>query len=82
MVCVDPNDIPIVAIVDSELMASMPKSLAAATGMDALTHAIEGYITKAHNEMSDMFHMKAIKSTLKTAIWQSLSRKTPTDTAK
>lgn len=61
MVCVDPNDIPIVAIVDSELMASMPKSLAAATGMDALTHAIEGYITAAHNEISDMFHMKAIK---------------------
>ena len=61
MVCVDPNDIPIVAIVDSELMASMPKSLAAATGMDALTHAVEGYITKAHNEMSDMFHMQAIK---------------------
>ena len=61
MVCVDPNDIPIVAIVDSELMASMPKSLAAATGMDALTHAIEGYITSAHNEISDMFHMKAIK---------------------
>lgn len=61
MVCVDPNDIPIVAIVDSELMASMPKSLAAATGMDALTHAVEGYITKAHNEMSDMFHLKAIQ---------------------
>ena len=61
MVCVDPNDIPIVAIVDSELMASMPKTLAAATGMDALTHAIEGYITLAHNEMSDMFHLKAIK---------------------
>ena len=61
MVCVDPNDIPIVAIVDSELMASMPKSLAAATGMDALTHAVEGYITKAHNEMSDMFHIKAIE---------------------
>lgn len=61
MVCVDPNDIPIVAIVDSELMASMPKSLAAATGMDALTHALEGYITKAHNEMSDMFHIKAIQ---------------------
>ena len=65
MVCVDPNDIPIVAIVDSELMASMPKSLAAATGMDALTHAVEGYITKAHNEMSDMFHMKAIKMIFK-----------------
>lgn len=61
MVCVDPNDIPIIAIIDSELMESMPKSLAAATGMDALTHAVEGYITKSHNEMSDMFHMKAIK---------------------
>ena len=61
MVCVDPNDIPIVAIVDSELMASMPKSLAAATGMDALTHSLEGYITKAHNEISDMFHLRAIK---------------------
>ena len=61
MVCVDPNDIPIVAIVDSELMESMPKGLAAATGMDALTHAVEGYITIGHNEMSDMFHMKAIK---------------------
>ena len=61
MVCVDPNDIPIIAIVDTELMASMPKSLAAATGLDALTHAVEGYITKAHNLMSDMFHMKAIK---------------------
>lgn len=61
MVCVDPNDIPIIAMVDSELMESMPKGLAAATGMDALTHAVEGYITKAHNEMSDMFHMKAIK---------------------
>ena len=61
MVCVDPNDIPILAIVDSELMASMPKSLAAATGMDALTHGIEGYITKAHNTMSDMFHMRAIE---------------------
>ena len=65
MVCVDPNDIPVLAIVDSELMASMPKSLAAATGMDALTHAVEGYITLAHNEMSDMFHMKAIKMIFK-----------------
>ena len=65
MVCVDPNDIPIVSIIDSDLMASMPKSLAAATGMDALTHAIEGYITKAHNEISDMFHMKAIKMIFK-----------------
>lgn len=61
MVCVDCHDIPILAIVDTELMASMPKGLAAATGMDALTHAVEGYITKAHNEMSDMFHMKAIQ---------------------
>ena len=65
MVCVDPNDIPILAIIDSELMASMPKSLAAATGMDALTHAVEGYITRAHNEMSDMFHMKAIQMIFK-----------------
>ena len=61
MVCVDPNDIPILAIVDTELMESMPQSLAAATGLDALTHAVEGYITKAHNIMSDMFHMEAIK---------------------
>jgi lactaldehyde reductase len=60
MVCVDPHDIPVLAIVDTELMASMPKSLAAATGMDALTHAIEGYITKARNTMSQMFSMKAI----------------------
>lgn len=65
MVCVDPNDIPILSIIDSELMASMPKSLAAATGMDALTHAVEGYITSAHNEMSDMFHMKAIQMIFK-----------------
>ncbi len=61
MVCVDPHDVPILAIVDSDLMASMPKSIASATGMDALTHAVEGYITKAHNTMSDMFHMQAIK---------------------
>ena len=61
MVCVDPHDIPILAIVDSDLMASMPKSIAASTGMDALTHAVEGYITKAHNTMSDMFHMRAIQ---------------------
>ena len=65
MVCVDPNDIPVLAIVDSELMASMPKMLAAATGMDALTHAVEGYITRAHNDMSDMFHMQAIKMIFK-----------------
>ncbi|MEE0127494.1 MAG: lactaldehyde reductase [Clostridia bacterium] len=61
MVCVDPHDIPLVAIVDTELMSTLPKSIAASTGMDALTHAIEGYITKAHNTMSDMFHMRAIE---------------------
>ncbi len=61
MVCIDPHDIPIIAIVDSELMETMPKSLAAATGMDALTHAVEGYITKGAWEMSDMFHLKAIE---------------------
>ncbi len=61
MVCVDPHDIPIVAFVDSEMMASMPKSLTAATGMDALTHAIEGYITAGAWELSDMFHLKAIE---------------------
>ncbi len=61
MVCVDPHDIPLVAIVDSELMESLPKSIAASTGMDALTHAVEGYITKGHNTMADMFHMRAIE---------------------
>jgi lactaldehyde reductase len=61
MVCVDPHDIPVVAIIDSELMESMPKVLAAATGMDALTHAMEGYITKAAWSMTDMFHIRAIK---------------------
>lgn len=61
MVCVDEHDIPIVAIVDTELMASMPKSVASSTGMDALTHAIEGYITKSRNIMSQMFSMKAIQ---------------------
>ena len=61
MVCVDPNDIPTLAIIDSDLMSTLPKSIAAATGMDALTHAVEGYITKGHNVMSDMFHMEAIK---------------------
>lgn len=61
MVCVDPNDLPVVAIVDSELMETMPTKLAAATGLDALTHAIEGYITKGANLMSDMFHLEAIK---------------------
>lgn len=61
MVCVDPNDIPCVAIIDAELMYSLPKSLTAATGMDAMTHAIEGLITKAAWEMSDMFEIKAIE---------------------
>ncbi len=61
MVCVDPNDIPAVAIVDPELMYSLPKGLTAATGMDALTHAIEGYITKAAWVMSDMYELQAIK---------------------
>lgn len=61
MVCVDPHDIPVLSIVDTELMEGMPKSLAAATGMDALTHAIEGYITKASWSMTDMFHLEAIK---------------------
>ncbi len=61
MVCVDPHDIPLVAIVDTELMSTLPKSMASSTGMDALTHAVEGYITKAHNTMSDMFHMRAIE---------------------
>ena len=61
MVCVDPKDIPIVAVVDPDMMSSMPKGLTAATGMDALTHAIEGYITKGAWELSDMFHIKAIE---------------------
>ena len=61
MVCVDPKDIPIAAFVDAELMASMPNSLVAATGMDALTHAIEGYITKAAHTISDMFEYKAMQ---------------------
>ena len=60
-VCVDTNDIPIIAIVDPDMMSSMPKGLTAATGMDALTHAIEGYITKGAWEMTDMFHLKAIE---------------------
>lgn len=61
MVCVDPNDIPCVGIIDAELMYSLPKSLTAATGMDAMTHAIEGLITKASWELSDMFEIKAIE---------------------
>ena len=60
MVCIDPNDIPELAIIDAELMSEMPIGVAAATGMDALTHAIECFVTKAHNEMSDMFALKAI----------------------
>lgn len=60
-VCVDPHDMPIVAVVDPDMMASMPKGLTASTGMDALTHAIEGYITKGAWEMTDMFHIKAIE---------------------
>ena len=60
-VCVDPKDIPEVAVVDPDMMSSMPKGLTAATGMDALTHAIEGYITKGAWEMTDMFHLKAIE---------------------
>ncbi|MDR2024841.1 MAG: lactaldehyde reductase [Hungatella sp.] len=60
-VCVDPHDIPIVAIVDPDMMASMPKGLTAATGMDALTHAIEGYITKGANPITDMFNLKAVE---------------------
>ena len=69
MVCVDPHDIPLVAIVDSELMETLPAHTAAATGLDALTHAVEGYITKAHNTMSDMFHMRAIE-----LIFENLTR--------
>lgn len=61
MVCVDPHDIPVVAIVDPDMMSTMPKGLTAATGMDALTHAIEGYITKGAWTLSDMFHLKAIE---------------------
>ena len=60
-VCVDTNDIPEIAVVDPDMMSSMPKGLTAATGMDALTHAIEGYITKGHCEISDMFHLEAIR---------------------
>ncbi len=61
MVCVDVHDIPVVAVVDPDMMATMPRGLTAATGMDALTHAIEGYITKGAWELSDMFHVKAIE---------------------
>lgn len=73
MVCVDPNDIPSLAIIDADLMATMPKGLTAATGMDALTHAIEGYITKGAWELSDMFEIKAIElisKNLRTATYE------------
>ena len=60
-VCVDPHDIPIVAVIDPDMMSSMPKGLTASTGMDALTHAIEGYITAGAWELSDMFHLKSIE---------------------
>lgn len=66
MVCVDVHDIPVVAVVDPDMMASMPKGLTAATGMDALTHAIEGYITAGAWELSDMFHLKAIEVIART----------------
>ena len=64
-VCVDPHDIPVLSIIDMELMAGMPKLTAASTGLDALTHAMEGYITKAHWEMTDMFHLKSMGMTYK-----------------
>lgn len=73
MVCVDPNDIPAVAVIDAELMYSLPKSLTAATGLDALTHAIEGYVTKGAWEMSDMFEIEAIRMInkyLRTAVFE------------
>lgn len=66
MVCVDVHDIPVVAVVDPDMMSTMPKGLTAATGMDALTHAIEGYITKGAWELSDMFHLKAIEIIART----------------
>ncbi len=66
MVCVDVHDIPVIAVVDPDMMASMPEGLTAATGMDALTHAIEGYITKGAWEMSDMLHIKAIEMIAKS----------------
>ena len=65
MVCVDPKDIPVISIVDAEMMTSMPKGLTAATGMDALTHAMEGYITKGAWELTDMFELKAIEMIFK-----------------
>ena len=78
MVCVDANDIPVLAIVDAELMASMPKGLTAATGMDALTHAIEGYITKGSWELSNILEINAIKiiaDNLRTATFDGANMK-------
>lgn len=78
MVCVDPNDIPVLSIVDAELMATMPKGLTAATGMDALTHAIEGYITKGAWELSDLLEIKAIEiiaANLRTATYEGSNMK-------
>ena len=78
MVCVDPNDIPVLSIVDAELMATMPKGLTAATGMDALTHAIEGYITKGAWELSDLLEIKAIEiiaNNLRTATFDGTNMK-------
>lgn len=75
-VCVDPHDIPVVAFVDPEMMASMPKSLTAFTGMDALTHAIEGYITKGACQITDMLHLEAIRlisSSLRDAVAGKMS---------
>ena len=81
-VCVDAHDIPVVAVVDPDMMSTMPASLTAATGMDALTHAIEGYITKGAWELSDMFHIKAIEiiaRSLRDAVknWRSSGRGLP-----
>lgn len=80
MVCVDPNDIPAIAIIDAELMYTLPKGLTAATGLDALTHAIEGLITKGAWEMSDMFEIKAIEMInryLETAVNEPKKRRSP-----
>lgn len=74
MVCVDPHDIPVLSIVDSQLMEGMPASVAASTGMDALTHAIEGYITKGSWQMSDMFHLEAIKM-IKENLYNAVTKK-------
>lgn len=77
MVCVDPKDIPAVAVIDAELMAAMPKGLTAATGMDALTHAIEGYVTKGAWTLTDMFELKAVEL---IARWLPVAVENGTDT--